>query len=196
MEFFGSFISMDDPRHARQRGIVARSFTPKQLQGVLDSVETICAEVVDEMCERGEVDLVEALSKPFPLLVICDMMGIPRSEFDTVLDATNIILGAGDPDVLGGRDPMSAMFGAGMQLTTLVNELAELRRAEPADDLISALVNAEGDRRRWRRMRSPRSSSCSRSRATTRRGPPSATACTCCRRTRTSADAGRPTSKP
>jgi cytochrome P450 len=145
MEFFGSFIGMDDPRHARQRGIVARSFTPKQLQGVLDSVETICAEVVDEMCERGEVDLVEALSKPFPLLVICDMMGIPRSEFDTVLDATNIILGAGDPDVLAGRDPMTAMFGAGMQLTTLVNELAELRRAEPADDLISALVHAEDD---------------------------------------------------
>ena len=145
MEFFGSFISMDDPRHARQRGIVARSFTPKQLQGVLDSVETICAEVVDEMCEHGEVDLVEALSKPFPLLVICDMMGIPRSEFDTVLDATNIILGAGDPDVLDGRDPMSAMVWAGMQLTALVNELAELRRAEPADDLISALVNAEDD---------------------------------------------------
>src|SRR6478752_1253189 len=145
MEFFGSFISMDDPRHARQRGIVARSFTPKQLQSVLDSVETICAEVVDQMCERGEVDLVEALSKPFPLLVICDMMGIPRSEFDTVLDATNIILGAGDPDVLGGRAPMSAMVGAGMQLTTLLNELAELRRTEPADDLISALVNAEGD---------------------------------------------------
>ena len=145
MEYFGSFIGMDDPRHARQRGIVARSFTPKQLQSVLDSVETICAEVVDEMCERGEVDLVEALSKPFPLLVICDMMGIPRSEFDTVLDATNIILGAGDPDVLGGRDPMTAMFGAGMQLTSLVNELAELRRAEPEDDLISALVNAEGD---------------------------------------------------
>jgi len=145
MEFFGSFISMDDPRHARQRGIVARSFTPKQLQTVLDSVETICSEVVDRMCERGEVDLVDALSKPFPLLVICDMMGIPRSEFDTVLDATNIILGAGDPDVLAGRDPMSAILGAGMQLTTLVNDLAESRRAEPTDDLISALVNAEGD---------------------------------------------------
>jgi len=145
MEFFGSFISMDDPRHARQRGIVARSFTPKQLQGVLDSVETICTEVVDGMCEHSEVDLVDTLSKPFPLLVICDMMGIPRSEFGTVLDATNIILGAGDPEVLDGRDPMSAMVWAGMQLTALVNELAEQRRAEPADDLISALVNAEGD---------------------------------------------------
>jgi cytochrome P450 len=145
LEFFGSFINMDDPRHARQRGIVSRSFTPRQLEAVLDSVETICTEVIDEMCEKGEVDLVEAFSQPFPLLVICDMMGIPRSEFRTVLDATNVILGAGDPDMLGGRDPMSAMFEAGMQLTMLMNALADERRKEPRDDLTSALVNADGD---------------------------------------------------
>lgn len=145
MEFFGSFINMDDPRHARQRGIVGRSFTPRQLQGVLDSVETICREVLDDLCQRGEVDLVEAFSQPFPLLVICDMMGIPRSEFRTVLEATNVILGAGDPETLGGRDPMSATFEAGMQLTALVNELADKRRSEPTDDLISGLVHAEGD---------------------------------------------------
>ena len=93
IEFFGSFITMDDPRHARQRGIVGRSFTPRRLQSVLDSVERICTEVIDDMCEQGEVDLVQAISAPFPLLVICDMMGIPRSEFDTVMDATNVILG-------------------------------------------------------------------------------------------------------
>src|SRR4051794_29641804 len=125
LEFFGSFIAMDDPRHARQRGIVGRSFTPRQLAGVLDSVETICTEVLDGMCEQGEVDLVEVVSQPFPLLIICDMMGIPRSEFKTVLDATNVILGAGDPDMLGGREPLPAMFDAGMQLTNLMNELAE-----------------------------------------------------------------------
>jgi cytochrome P450 len=145
LEFFGSFINMDDPRHARQRGIVSRSFTPRQLASVLESVETICVEVIDDMCERGEVDLVEALSQPFPLLVICDMMGIPRSEFRTVLEATNVILGAGDPDMLGGRDPMTAMFEAGMQLSALMNELAEERRKAPRDDLTSALVNAPDD---------------------------------------------------
>jgi cytochrome P450 len=145
LEFFGSFINMDDPRHARQRGIVSRSFTPRQLATVLDSVETICREVIDGMCEQGEVDLVEALSQPFPLLVICDMMGIPRSEFRTVLEATNVILGAGDPDMLGGREPMTAMFEAGIQLTTLMNELADERRQQPRDDLTSALVNAEND---------------------------------------------------
>ena len=106
MEFFGSFIVMDDPRHARQRGIVARTFTPRQLAGVLDSVERICSEVIDGFCEDGEADLVQVMSQPFPLLVICDMMGIPRSEFGTVLDATNVILGSGDPDMMrrpGGR---------------------------------------------------------------------------------------------
>ncbi len=116
LDFFGSFINMDDPRHARQRGIVARSFTPRQLQGVLDSVETICTEVIDGFCERGEVDLVEALSQPYPLLIICDMMGIPRSEFDTVLDATNIILGGGDPEYMGEGDPMATLLGAAMEL--------------------------------------------------------------------------------
>jgi len=140
-EFFGSFIGMDDPRHARQRGIVSRSFTPRQLASVLDSVETICTEVIDDMCEKGEVDLVEAISQPFPLLVICDMMGIPRSEFKTVLDATNTILGAGDPDFMGDGDPVMALFEAGMTLTSLMNELADARRANPTNDLTSALVH-------------------------------------------------------
>lgn len=143
LEFFGSFINMDDPRHARQRGIVARSFTPRQLQGVLDSVETICTEVIDGFCEQGEADLVDVLSTPFPLLIICDMMGIPRSEFATVREATNVILGAGDPDLIGDRDPFTALFEAGMQLTNLMNELAEQRKKEPANDLTSALVHNE-----------------------------------------------------
>lgn len=148
LEFFGSFIAMDDPRHARQRGIVARSFTPRKLQGVLDSVETICTEVIDDLCEQGEVDLVEALSQPFPLLVICDMMGIPRSEFDTVLRATNVILGGGDAEMMGIEgeitDPnqlIGAFFGAGVELIGLMNELAEFRRKNPTDDLTSALVH-------------------------------------------------------
>jgi cytochrome P450 len=141
LDFFGSFINMDDPRHARQRGIVARSFTPRQLQSVLDSVETICAEVIDGFCGEGEVDLVKVMSQPFPLLVICDMMGIPRREFGTVLRATNVILGAGDPEFLGDGDPMTAIFEAGMSLTTLMNDIAEERRANPTDDLTSKLVH-------------------------------------------------------
>jgi cytochrome P450 len=96
------------------------------------------------MCEAGEVDLVKAVSQPFPLLIICDMMGIPRSEFGTVLRATNVILGAGDPDMMGtseAQDPLGALIGAGMELAGLMNELAEDRRRNPRDDLTTALVH-------------------------------------------------------
>jgi cytochrome P450 len=132
---------MDNPRHAHQRRIVAHSFTPNQLQGVLDSVETICSEVIDGFCERGDADLVAVLSQPYPLLVICDMMGIPRSEFGTVLSATNVILGGGDPEFMGDGDPLEALIGAGIQLVTLMTELVEDRRKNPTDDLTSKLVH-------------------------------------------------------
>jgi cytochrome P450 len=68
-------------------------------------------------------------------------MGIPRSEFKTVLDATNVILGGGDPEFMGDQDPFTAIFGAGIQLTQLMNELAEERRAKPTEDLTSQLVH-------------------------------------------------------
>ncbi len=145
LEFFGSFINMDNPRHQRQRSIVAKTFTPRSLANVLDSVETISNEVIDGFCERGEADLVEVLSQPYPLLVICDMMGVPRSEFKTVLDATNVILGGGDPEFVGDGDPMEAILNAGIQLTALMNELAEERRKNPTDDLTSKLVHNDLD---------------------------------------------------
>ncbi|MFZ8998286.1 MAG: cytochrome P450 [Ilumatobacteraceae bacterium] len=145
LEFFGGFINMDNPRHAHQRRIVAKTFTPTELAGVLDSVETICTEVIDGFCERGEADLVEVLAQPFPLLVICDMMGIPRSEFRTVLDATNVILGGGDPEFMGEDGGIEKFIEAGMALAGLMGELIEERRSNPTDDLTSKLVHNDLD---------------------------------------------------
>ena len=143
-EFFGSFITMDDPKHARLRGIVSRRFTPKQLSSVMENVASIADEVIDDMCEKGETDFVADIAAPFPLLIICDMMGIPRSEYKTVLDATNKILGGGDAEFVGD-DPITEIIGAGMTLVQLVNELAEHKRKNPGDDLTTALINAEVD---------------------------------------------------
>lgn len=145
-EFFGSFIVMDDPRHARLRGIVSRRFTPKQLAKVMDNVATVADEVIDGMADKGEVDFVEAIAAPFPLLIIMDMMGIPRSEYTTVLDATNKILGAGDPEFFGGavaEEMFGQVLGAGMTLVQLMNEVAEHKRNNPGDDLTTALLNAD-----------------------------------------------------
>ncbi|MEI7624456.1 MAG: cytochrome P450 [Actinomycetes bacterium] len=145
-EFYGSLISMDDPRHARLRKIVSGTFTPRMLANVLEDVEKTAKRVVDEIVEKGEINFVADVSMPFPLLVILDMMGIPHSEFDMVLAQSNIILSGGDPEFIpAGVDPISAFLEAGAMLAGLLNELAVLRRANPTDDLLSALVTTEVD---------------------------------------------------
>jgi methyl-branched lipid omega-hydroxylase len=141
-EYFGSMISMDDPRHARLRKIVSGTFTPKMLNRVLDDVAATARDVVAGAKGKGVVDFVAEVSSPFPLIVVCDLMGIPASERAMVLEQSNIILSGGDPEFIpDGTDPVTAFLGAGSTLVELMNGLADERRARPTDDLTSALVN-------------------------------------------------------
>jgi len=145
-EFFGSFISMDDPRHAHLRKIVSGTFTPRMLDKILADVERVAIDIVAGVAGKGEIDLVTEVASPFPLLVICDMMGIPESQQQMVLEQSNIILSGADPEFIPeGTDPVAAFLGAGALLEGLLNELAANRRAEPTDDLLSALVNTDVD---------------------------------------------------
>ncbi len=145
-EYFGSMISMDDPRHARLRRIVSGTFTPKMLNRVLDQVAATAAEVVERVRGAGVIDFVAEVSSPFPLIVVCDLMGIPESERQMVLAQSNIILSGGDPEFIPeGTDPVTAFLGAGSQLVELMNGLAAERRERPTDDLTSALVNTAVD---------------------------------------------------
>ncbi len=93
MEFFGSFIAMDDPRPPAKGHRGPRNFTPRLPPAACSARSSGLRRSHRRFLRNGEADLVQSLSAPFPLLVICDMMGIPRSEYQTVLDATNIILG-------------------------------------------------------------------------------------------------------
>jgi cytochrome P450 len=94
VEFFGSMINMDDPRHARMRRIVSRGFTPRQLESMKADVESVAAGIVDEIIEQGECDFVTEVAARLPLRIIVDMMGIPRSEEEYIFDRTNVILGS------------------------------------------------------------------------------------------------------
>lgn len=146
LEFFGSMINTDDPRHARLRRIVSRGFTPRRLAGLQDSITRTTAGIVDDLLAAGGGEAVETISSRLPLSTICDMMGIPASHYRFVLDRTNVILGAGDPEyVPAGTDPVTALLTAGGELAALMRELGDARRAEPTDDVTSALVNAEID---------------------------------------------------
>jgi methyl-branched lipid omega-hydroxylase len=146
-EYFGSMISMDDPRHARLRRIVSRAFTPKMIRKFEDDVQVTAASIVDDVLELGPCDFVQHVSAPLPLKIICEMMGIGSEHFDMVLRNTNIILAGGDPEFLSEDmdTAVGRILGAGQELTDLVISLAAERAEHPADDLISALARANID---------------------------------------------------
>ena len=146
-EFFSSMIGMDDPRHARLRKIVSAGFTRGMLARLEDSVSEQAAAIVDDVCEQGECDFVLDVAAKLPLKIVCDLMGIPQSNLDFVLEQTNHILGGTDPEyaVPEGGDPIAALMGAGANLFQLMTEVAESKRGTDSDDLTTMLVNAEVD---------------------------------------------------
>ncbi len=148
-EFYGSLISMDDPRHLKIRRLVSAAFTPKILEELVAYVEVLADELLAKARAKaakgdGTFDLVEEISSPLPLKVICSMMGVPAEDHDLVLRMTNIILSGGDPEVVGTPEEALGLFlDAGAQLSGLMNRLAAERRETPTDDLTSALVTTE-----------------------------------------------------
>jgi cytochrome P450 len=146
-EYFGSMINMDDPRHARLRRIVSRAFTPKMIKKFHDDVQRTATAIVDDLLASGSCDFVEKVAARLPLQTICEMMGIAHEHYTMVLGNTNIILSGADPEFISQDMDMAItqILTAGKELADLVMELAAARKERPADDLISALANANID---------------------------------------------------
>ena len=150
-EFYGSLISMDDPRHAKIRRIVSKAFTPRVLERLVGSVQ----EIVDDVLEQarrtaqagdGTLDVVADIAAPIPLRVICDMMGVPDEDRALVLAQSNIVLSGGDPELIEDQDdPITAFLEAGMALAGVMERLAAERVERPREDLTTALVTTEVD---------------------------------------------------
>ena len=144
-EFFGSMITLDDPRHLRLRSIVNRAFTPKVLTKIEESVAERARRLITDMVANhpdGNADFVAEVAAPLPLQIICDMMGIPHEDEAKVFHWTTVLMGAGDDEVSGGYDEIIAVA---TELAAYGMELAEDRRAHPANDLTTSLVSAEVD---------------------------------------------------
>jgi cytochrome P450 len=140
----GSILHMDPPQHTEWRRILNREFTGRALARMEDGVRALTTGLLDAL-PRGEViDLVEALTAPLPVLVICDLLGVPdsaRSEFRRWSDATIL---ASDGRAALPPDALTAV----MELVTFLDELAKDKAANPAGDIVSQLVAAEVEGRK------------------------------------------------
>jgi methyl-branched lipid omega-hydroxylase len=146
LDFFGSMINMDNPRHARLRRIVSAAFNPRMIKSIEDRIDLVANDIIDRVAPLGGCDFVTEVSSRLPLEIICDMMGIAPADYNTVFGASNVILSSGDPEYIPeGTDPMLALMTAAQQLNMLMLDLAKYRKEHPTDDITSALVNTNID---------------------------------------------------
>ena len=145
-EYRGSIIDMDDPEHQRLRKIVSRGFSPRILAELRGLAEQTTAEILDEMPRSGRCDFVSTFSTLLPLRIIDEMLGVPREHEQFILRATNVVLGASDPEYVPDQTVAGIEKAVGEiseQLIGLLKSIAEDRIAQPRDDVISKLVTSD-----------------------------------------------------
>ena len=146
LEASQSFLAMDDPRHTQIRKVVHSAFTPRQVRRIEESIQLNARAIVDELRDAGSgSDFVTHCAKELPIRTLSDMVGIPESEREQVVTAVDSMVSWADPIFLDGRNRLEVLTGSQMYLHQVAGALAADRRANPGDDLISALVHAEVD---------------------------------------------------
>lgn len=145
-EYRGSIIDMDDPEHMRIRKIVSRGFTPRMLSELRGLVEHTTAEILDAMPGSGDCDFVSDFAILLPLRIIDTMLGVPREHEQFILQSTNVILGASDPEYVPEQSVAgieAAVTDTSVKMIELLKGIAEDRIANPTNDVISKLVTSE-----------------------------------------------------
>lgn len=139
-----SFLAMDPPRHTRMRALVSRAFTPRRVAEMESRVRAIAVGHIAAAVELGEFDFVADVAGKLPMDVISDMLGVPRADRGEVRRLADLLVHR-DPEVF---DIPEAGMEAALILAGYFAELVTERRRSPADDLTSALLEADdsGDR--------------------------------------------------
>ena len=137
-----SILNMDPPKHNWYRKIVSKGFTPRMVEGLLATIEKRAARIVDEVVERGECEFVEDVAAKLPLEMICEMIGLPEADWPRMFELSNKLVAFDDPEY---RTSEADGEAAAMEIFAYCDRMANERRKEPRDDIMSALVHAELD---------------------------------------------------
>jgi cholest-4-en-3-one 26-monooxygenase len=156
MEFPATLIQLDPPKHGVYRRLISKRFTPRALQRFHHDIEEIGKDIVENLLEagqEGECDFVEAVSAPLPIAVIAWMLGLPKEDWNRLFDWTNRIIGAQDPAFqTQGKSSDETAQATMVELFAYFTELAEEKRRNPADDLVTLFTQMEVDGERLPEM--------------------------------------------
>jgi len=130
-----NLLNMDPPDHTRIRRLVSKAFTARRVEDLREGVEATCGELLDGFVGRDRVDLVSELAIPLPTRVVGDLLGVPAERREEFRRGTTALL------ELETAEPERLTMAIG-GLVLLINDLIAQKRADPARDLLSALIAA------------------------------------------------------
>src|SRR5438067_9805082 len=139
-----SMLDRDPPDHTRLRGLVSKAFTPRVVEGLRPRIQQIVDGLLDGVTARGSMDLIEDFAYPIPVVVICEMLGVPVEDHER-FKGWWLDLARGLDAVLLPPDSGVAerSLAARRALAEYFRGLIATRRASPRGDLLSALIAAE-----------------------------------------------------
>src|SRR5258707_7520698 len=137
-------LQQDPPDHTRLRGLVAMAFTARRVEDMRPRIQQVVDEALDAIVVQGHMDLIEDFAFRLPVTIICDMLGIPEDHreqfYKSSRDGGRLL----DPVPLSPAEIEHANAGNAMA-QMYFQQLFELRRKQPGDDLTTQLVQAEED---------------------------------------------------
>ncbi|MBM7085203.1 cytochrome P450 family protein [Micromonospora sp. WMMD734] len=136
-----NMLNSDPPEHTRLRRLVSQAFAPRRIEALRPRVRQIVDDLIDGFVAQGRAELMHDFAIPLPMVVICELLGVPRTDQERVLDWTQVIRTSGS----SRRPPEQERAAVGEAQVRLHHYLAELvaaKRTTPADDMISALIDA------------------------------------------------------
>ncbi|MBE1546778.1 cytochrome P450 [Mycobacterium sp. OAS707] len=144
-QFASFFLTMDPPQHTVYRRLISSAFTPRHVRQIEEQIHTNAVSIVEDLVGAGDVDFVEACSARLPMLTIMEMLGVPKADQPAVAKAAEKLFGLSDDEYSSLEERAQDTINEIMLLNTTGQELAKFRRANPGDDLMTSIVNAEVD---------------------------------------------------
>ena len=138
-------LMCDPPRHGQMRALINRRLTPRAIQPYDPHIRRVAKDIVDSVIGRGECDFVVDIAAKLPTAVICEMMGIARDKWDLMFALGNMSIGTEDPEYQQGRSAQETGAQTQAEVFAFFSALVADRRANPGEDLVSALIHGEID---------------------------------------------------
>jgi cytochrome P450 len=137
-------LNMDPPDHARYRRLASHWFTPRAMHGMDEKVARVTREVLDDAAAMTSGDFVREISARITIAVIAEMLGVPRKDWELLFRWTNEVIAPEDPEFQhGGANAEETATRARHETFAYFHELAERRRKEPTDDVVSVIANGK-----------------------------------------------------